>query len=80
MSHVATFQSEDCSEASLLCPGTTGAFHVFEPRFRLLFQRLSRDEGGSIGIGNASGGTSARLLKYEALPDGRAAVTNAGEA
>ena len=66
-------------EASLLCPGTTGAFHVFEPRFRLLFQRLSRDEGGSIGIGNASGGTSARLLKYEALPDGRAAVTLLGE-
>lgn len=69
----------------VLNPGTNIPLHVFEMRYRLLFNTI-RDSDARFGIvlydGNTNSlaevGCSAELVRFEPLPDGRIMTNNVG--
>lgn len=71
----------------VLNPGTPVPLHIFELRYRLLFNRI-RDGNNRFGIvfydpdssDLALYGCSAELTRFEPLPDGRIITTNVGRA
>lgn len=69
----------------VLNPGTAVPLHIFELRYRLLFNRI-RDSDGRFGIvlynpdssDLALIGCAAELTRFEPLPDGRIVTNNVG--
>jgi len=63
---------------TFLFPGATASFHIFEPRYRLLLQRAQK-YGTPLAVGaDTTLGTTAEIIEYRELLDGRLEVNLRG--